>query len=77
MGLTRCNKFKIIADEVGDDEDTPQPFIVVQLGKEGVQTYVFIDSRANVNTVSYELFKQLKGVELQAIRMSSSPIQVI
>ena len=64
MGLTKCNQFKIIIDEVDDDEDAPQPFIVVQLGKEGIQTYAFIDSRADGNTSSYELFKQIKGVEL-------------
>ena len=75
--LLNAISFKIIIDEIDDDEDTPQPFIAVQLGKEGIQTYAFIDSRTDGNTISYELFEQLKGVELQELGLFSNPIQAI
>ena len=65
MGLSKRHKFCIITDDMEKDEEkTPPPFIVVQLGKECRQTYAFIDSGADGNTISYELFKKLEDVKL-------------
>ena len=48
-----------------------QSFIaVVQLCVEHVQTYVFIDSRKDGKTISYEFFEQLKHLELKATRIT-------
>ena len=47
------------------EEETPQPIITIQVGEERLVTQAFIDSGANGITMSYELYKQLKGVEIQ------------
>ena len=61
QGVTKRQKFKIIGENVNQDleEETPKPFIVICIEKGGVQTYVFIDSRANGNTIFYELYTKL------------------
>ena len=46
------------------DDETPQPFFAVQVGKERLQTYAFIDSGADGNTISYETFQALEKIEL-------------
>ena len=52
-------------DDNDKDEDvTPPPFIAIQLGKACRQTYAFIDSGADGNTISYELFRKLEDVKL-------------
>ena len=42
------------------EEEIPQPIS----GDEIIVTHAFIDSGTDGNTTSYELYKQLKGVEL-------------
>ena len=65
MGLSKHHKFNIITNEIEKDEDeTTPPFIAVQLGKERQQTYAFIDSGADGNTILYELFRKLEDVKL-------------
>ena len=60
MGLSKCDEFNIITDDMEKDKDkTPSSFITIQF-----QTYTFIDSRADGNTISYELFQKLKDVKL-------------
>ena len=55
MGLSKRYKFTITMTNNGDDEDkTPPPFIAVKMGQERLQTYAFIDSGADGNTISYE-----------------------
>ena len=57
MGLSKRHKFSIIIDDKEKDKDkTPHPFIAIQLGGERQQTYTFIDSGVDGNTISYELF---------------------
>ena len=57
MGLSKPHKFSIITDNIKKDkEQTPLPFIAVQLGQERLETYTFIDFGADGNTISYELF---------------------
>ena len=63
MGLSKYHKFSIITYKIDNDEEMPPPFIAIKLSNEGIQTYAFIDSRLDVNTISYELFQQLKNVE--------------
>ena len=46
-------------------DETPPPFIVVQIGEERLPTYAFIDSGADGNTISYELFQKLRNVHLK------------
>ena len=46
------------------EEETHQPIITIQVREKRLVTQEFIDSGANENTISYELYKQLKGVEL-------------
>ena len=58
QGISKQNKFTLVMEEKNksfDDETTP-PFIAIQIGKERLPTYAFIDSGANGNTISYELF---------------------
>ena len=50
-----------------NDGKMPQLFIVVEIGKEHIQTYAFIDFGADGNTISYEMFKPLKHVNLKDI----------
>ena len=58
MGLSKHHKFSIIIDNSEKDaEETLPPFIAIQLGKEQIQTYAFIDSTADGNTITYELFQ--------------------
>ena len=65
MVLSKRHKFAIITTDNDKDEDeTPPPFIAVQLGKERLETYAFIDSEVDGNTISYELFWTLKNVNL-------------
>ena len=66
QGVTKHRKFKIIQDNMDQDleEETPQPFIVVCTRKEELQIYAFIDSKANGNTISYELYTRLKDAQL-------------
>ena len=46
------------------EEETPQPFIAVCIRKEEIQTYAFIDSEADRNTISYELYTKLQDAQL-------------
>ena len=62
-GISKRHKFSIL--EIENDEETPQPFIAVQIGNERKRTYAFIDSGADGNTISYELFKELGNIELK------------
>ena len=65
MGLSKRHKFNIITDNIEKDEDvTPPPFIAVCLEKECRQTYAFIDSRVDGNTILYNLFRRLADVKL-------------
>ena len=65
LGLSKRYKFTITMTNTEDEEDkTPPPFIAVQVGQEKLQTYAFIDSGADGNTISYELFKQIKNLHL-------------
>ena len=57
-------KMELLRGEEELKEETPQPIITIQLGEERLVTQAFIDSKAYRNTISYELYKQLKGVEL-------------
>ena len=61
----RIYKMELLRGEDKMEEDTPQPIISIQVGEERLVTQAFIDSGANENTISYELYKQLKGVELK------------
>ena len=54
----------ILKDEDKLEEETPQLVITMQVGEERLVTQAFIDSGANGNTISYELYKKLKGLEL-------------
>ena len=75
MGLSKCHKFTIITiDNKDDEEETPSPFIAIQLGNERLETYAFIVSEADGNTISYKLIKQLKYVHLKASTMCFNPI---
>ena len=65
LGISKCHKFSIIIKEKDDDEETPQPFIAIQLGNESVQTYAFIGFGVDGNTIFNELSEQLKNVELK------------
>ena len=67
--VTKCQKFKIIEENVDQhlEEETPQPFIAVRVGKEEIQTYAFIDSGADKNTISYELYTKLQDAQLTQI----------
>ena len=65
MGLSKHHNFSIMTiDSEKDKDKTPPPFIGVQFGQEQQETYAFIDSQANGNTISYELFQTLKNVNL-------------
>ena len=70
MSLSKQNKFSIIAINNDKDEDeTPPPFIAIQLGIDRLETHAFIDSKVDCNTISYELFQKLKGVHLKDINV--------
>ena len=58
-------KMELLRGEEEVEKETPQPIITIQVGEERLVTQAFIDSGADGNTISYELYKQLKGVELQ------------
>ena len=60
----RIYKMEHLRSEDELKEKTPQPIITIQVGEERLVTQAFIDSGADRNTMSYELYKQLKGVEL-------------
>ena len=65
MGLSKRHKFSIMTvDSEKDEDETPPPFIEVQLGKEQIETYAFIDFGVDRNTISYELFQTLNNVNL-------------
>ena len=64
MGLSKCHNFSIINDEKDDDEEMPQTFIVINIRKDWVLNFVFIDSRKDSNTIPYEFFKQLKNLKI-------------
>ena len=66
QGVTKRRKFKIIEENVDQDleEETPQPFIAVRIGEEEIQTYAFIDSGADGDTDSYELYTKLQDTQL-------------
>ena len=66
QGVTKRQKLKIIEENVDQilEEKTPQPFIAVRVGKEEIQTYAFIDSRADGNTIFYELYTKLQDAQL-------------
>ena len=69
MGLSKCPKFNItmIKNDMDEDE-APPPFITIQLVlQERLESCAFIDSRADGNTVSYELFKTLKDAHFKDI----------
>ena len=57
-------KMELLKGEDKLEEETPQPIITIQVGEEKLVTQVFIDSGDDGNTISYELYKQLIGVEL-------------
>ena len=57
-------KMELLRGEDELEEETPQPIITIQVGEERLVMQAFIDSGANGNTISYELYMQLKGVEL-------------
>ena len=61
------NKFTLVEEEPNESfvDETPPPFIAVQISKERLPTYAFIDSGADGNTISYELFQQLTNVSLK------------
>ena len=44
------------------EEETPNPIITIQVGEERLVTQAFIDSGVDRNTMSYESYKNLKGV---------------
>ena len=69
IGLSTWHKFDIMMIDNDMDEDKmPPPFIAVQLlGRERLETYAFINSGADGNTISYKLFKTLKNVHLSDI----------
>ena len=58
QGVSKRYKYMLIKEGANDalDDETPPPFIAVQIGKERFPTYAFIDSRVDGNTISYELF---------------------
>ena len=60
----RIYKMELLRGEDELEEETPQPIITIQVGEEKLVTEAFINSGADGNTISYELYKQLKGVEL-------------
>ena len=60
----RIYKMELLRGEDELEEETPQLIITIYVGEERLVTQAFIDSEANKNTISYELYKQLKGVEL-------------
>ena len=66
QGVIKCHKFKIIEENVDQDleEETPQPFIAIRVGNKEIQTYAFIDSGADGNTISYELYTKLQDAQL-------------
>ena len=57
-------KMELLRGEEELEEETPQPIITIQVGEEQLVTQAFIDSGAYGNTISNELYKQLKDVEL-------------
>ena len=67
QGVTKRRKFKIIKEDVDQDleEETPQPLIAICTGDEKIQTYAFIDSGADGNTISYELYTKLHNTQLK------------
>ena len=50
--------------DLNQEEETTQPFIAICIGNEEFQTYAFIDSRADGNTISYELYTKLQVEQL-------------
>ena len=69
IGCATCygsKRHKAIDNIEMDEEKTSPPFIAVQLGKECWQTYAFIDSGGDGNTISYKLFRKLEDVKLLA-----------
>ena len=61
MGLPKSHKFTTIIDNTKKDKDkTPLPFNAIQLGQERWETYAFIDSRANNNTISQSCLESYK-----------------
>ena len=57
-------KIELLRGDEELEEETPQPIIIIQVGEERLVTQAFIDSGDDGNTIFYELYKQLKGVEL-------------
>ena len=58
-------KMELLKGEDKSEEKTPQPIITIQIGEERLVTQASIDNEGDGNTISYDLYKQLKGVELQ------------
>ena len=46
------------------EEKTPQPFIAIYIGKGGFQTYAFINSGVDGNTISFMLYTKLQDAQL-------------
>ena len=69
QGVTKRQKLKIIEENVDQDleEETPQPFIAIRIGKEEIQTYTFVYYGADANTISYELYTKLQDAQLKQI----------
>ena len=67
QGISKQYKFTLVMEETNESfvDETPPPFINVQVGEERLPTYAFIDSGADGNTISYELFQQLPYVRLK------------
>ena len=57
-------KMKLLKGEDELEEETLQPIITIQIGEERLVTQAYIDSGVDRNTISYELYKKLKYVEL-------------
>ena len=61
----KINKLNLQEDEELLDEIAPQPIISIQIGHEQKLVKALIDTGLDCNTISYDLFQQLKDVALQ------------
>ena len=68
VGLSKFHNFSILKKEKDDDKETPQLFIVVQIGKKRMPTYAFVDFRIDGNTISYDFLTALKNFPLKSTK---------
>lgn len=54
----------VVDDSDEEEDDTPQPFINVRVGEEQVKTHAFLDTGADGNTISFELFACLNNIQI-------------